>query len=62
MSKSEQSRNEVYEIADNSLNFTGLTTHQFESRRFEQDKDDAADLVALKQKMSALKSEKTSKR
>ncbi|KAI5807687.1 hypothetical protein DFH27DRAFT_523293 [Peziza echinospora] len=61
LSKSEQSRNEVYEIGDNNLNFTGLTTHQFESRRFEQDKDDAADLVALKQKMSALKSEKTSK-
>lgn len=62
MSKGEQLRHEIYETNEDNLNFTGLITHQFEARKMEREHDDAADLLALKQKMSALKNQKESKR
>ncbi|KAF8474276.1 hypothetical protein BDZ91DRAFT_354171 [Kalaharituber pfeilii] len=61
LSKSEHVRTEVYETTEDGLIFSGLMTHQFEARRLENDLDDEAAVVALKQKMSALENEKKTK-
>lgn len=60
-SKSEQTRQEIYETTDDSLNFMGLITHQLEARKLEKDEDNIAEVLALKQQMSALKDQKESK-
>lgn len=62
LSKSEQHRHEVYETGEDILNFTGIITHQFEARKLEREHEDAADLLVLKQQMSALKTQKETKR
>ncbi|KAF8458020.1 hypothetical protein BGX38DRAFT_1139010 [Terfezia claveryi] len=61
LSKSEQTRQEIYETTDDSLNFMGLITHQLEARKLEKDEDNIAEVLALKQQMSALKDQKESK-